>query len=159
MQPQPDGIRKGKKLVEILQLNITALTEELMTWLLTSPAHVIVLQEHHLYGNTYHNKVGRLCKIYKVISAPATRTVGKGTTAGCMVLVRRGLHVLSSKQYGLHNTSNLSFCLLRMIKMTICIASVYLHPTDQALNINMMRPWILARGPGAPRIRGPGFGY
>ena len=117
---------------------MTYLTEEVLLWLLASKAQVIVLQEHHLVGNAYHSKVRRLCKVYKVISAPATRTVGKGSTAGCMILVRKGYTVLSNKQYGLVNTANTTYCLLRMKKMTLCIASVYLHPTNQALNMNIL---------------------
>lgn len=119
----------------ILQMNVTSLSINVIRYIMSSQHDILLLQEHRLEGKNYIKALHKLGRKFHVYSAPAPIKVS-GTQGGTMVLVRKHLHILDKRLYGVHSENAFwSVAIVRFRHKQVAFISVYLLPDDEARNI------------------------
>ena len=113
----------GTDALDVLQLNITSLSQDMIKYILSKQYHILMLQEHRFRGHHYHKAINQLSRKYSVISNPAS-IKHKMASGGCMTLVFKCLSTESS----MLRDTNLKVVLLRLKSCTLALCNIYLPP-------------------------------
>ena len=115
--------------VGVLQMNVTSLSANVLSFLLHDKEHsVYLLQEHRLQDKAYYKAISKLARKFYVYSSPAPTKVA-GAQAGTMVLIRKHLHIIDKRLFGVHHESAFwSVGIVRFKHRQIAFVSVYLLP-------------------------------
>ena len=120
--------------LDILQCNVTSLSNEVVRYIHACKYHIIFLQEHRLRGAMYFKRIHQLQSRYHIIAAPADikHTAPSG---GAMILIDKSLAQMPTSMIPCYQANtNLKVLLLRVKNALLRCFAFTFHPTMSTRN-------------------------